>query len=316
LDYLGLFQPTLSFGAAVLGARLQRGSMSISLGDVLDFLLTVWVAYLVSAFIRFALHEDVYPRIHLPRGISYAVSSLLNYVIVAVGFVLALGALGVDLGKLTILAGAFGVGIGFGLQSVVNNFVCGLILLFERPIHVGDAVEVGTISGEVRRIGIRASTVRTGQGAEILVPNAQLIAEQVTNWTLNDKQRRIDVPVGGNYGAPPGKVVEILEGVAHAHPGVLQTPAPKAYFTGFGDSAMNFELRAWTDQFDRWFQIRSELATAVYTALQDAGIRIPFPQREVLIVRTPGAAPETPGQVVSPGAPDGSGSSEKPVVHG
>jgi potassium efflux system protein len=142
------------------------------LGDVIDFALTVWVAYLVSAFIRFALEEDVYPRIHLPRGVSYAVSSLLNYVIVAVGFVLALGALGVDLGKLTILAGAFGVGIGFGLQSVVNNFVSGLILLFERPIHVGDAVEVGDLSGQVRRIGIRASLVRTGQGADMIVRNS------------------------------------------------------------------------------------------------------------------------------------------------
>ena len=285
LDYVGLFQPTLSFGAAVLGARLQRGSMSISLGDILDFVLTVWVAYLVSAFIRFALHEDVYPRMHLPRGISYAVSSLLNYVIVALGFVLALGALGMDLSKVTLLAGAFGVGIGFGLQSVVNNFVSGLILLFERPIHVGDAVEVGTISGEVRRIGIRASTVRTGQGAEIIVPNAQLITEHVTNWTLSDRQRRIDLPVGVNYSARPGKVMEMLEAVAHAHPGVLNTPAPKAYFTGFGDSAIHFELRAWTDHFEQWFQIRSELATAVYEAGHAAGMSFPFPQREVRLLR-------------------------------
>jgi small-conductance mechanosensitive channel len=285
LDFVGVFQPALAFGAAVLSARLQRGSMSISLGDVIDFVLTVWVAYLVSAFIRFALEEDVYPRIHLPRGISYAVSSLLNYVIVAVGFVLALGALGVDLGKLTILAGAFGVGIGFGLQSVVNNFVSGLILLFERPIHVGDAVEVGTISGEVRRIGIRASTVRTGQGAEIIVPNSQLIAEQVTNWTLSDRQRRIDLPVGVNYGALPREVVEMLETVAHAHPGVLKTPAPKAYFTSFGDNAIHFELRAWTDQFEQWFQIRTELATAVYVASQAAGMSFPLPQREVRLIR-------------------------------
>jgi small-conductance mechanosensitive channel len=284
LDYIGLFQPTLSLATAVLTARLQRGSMSISLGDILDFVLTVWVAYLVSAFIRFVLQEDVYPRIHLSRGISYALSSLLNYVIVALGFVLALGALGMDLSKVTLLAGAFGVGIGFGLQSVVNNFVSGLILLFERPIHVGDAVEVGDVTGEVRRIGIRASTVRTGQGAEIIVPNAQLIAERVTNWTLSDRQRRIDLPVGVSYSAPPRKVIEMLETVAHAHPGVLRTPAPKAYLTGFGDSAINFELRAWTDQFEGWFQIRSELATAVYDAGHAAGISFPLPQREVRVL--------------------------------
>ena len=310
LDFVGVFQPALAFGAAVLSARLQRGSMSISLGDVIDFILTVWVAYLVSAFIRFALEEDVYPRIHLPRGISYAVSSLLNYVIVAVGFVLALGALGVDLTKLTILAGAFGVGIGFGLQSVVNNFVSGLILLFERPIHVGDAVEVGTISGEVRRIGIRASTVRTGQGAEIIVPNAQLITEQLTNWTLSDRLRRVDLPVGVNYGAPPRKVIELLLAVAHAHPSVLQNPAPQAFFTGFGDSAINFELRAWTGDFGNWYRIRSELATAVYDAVKAAGSSFPFPQREVRLLRdVPGAPAATPAVPQPSPAPFG-GSAE------
>ena len=156
----------------------------------------MWLAYLVSAFIRFALSEDVYPRTRLTRGISYAISSLLNYVIIALGLLLALGALGLDLTKVTILAGAFGVGIGFGLQSIVNNFVSGLILLFERPVHVGDIVEVGTTSGEVARIGIRASTLRTWQGAEVIVPNAQLVTERVTNWTLSDRTRRIDLRVG------------------------------------------------------------------------------------------------------------------------
>jgi small-conductance mechanosensitive channel len=302
LDYIGLFQPTRSLATAVLTARLQRGSMSISLGDVLDFVLTVWVAYLVSAFIRFVLQEDVYPRIHLSRGISYALSSLLNYVIVALGFVLALGALGMDLSKVTLLAGAFGVGIGFGLQSVVNNFVSGLILLFERPIHVGDAVEVGDVTGEVRRIGIRASTVRTGQGAEIIVPNAQLIAERVTNWTLSDRQRRIDLPVGVGYSAPPRAVIKMLEAAAHAHAGVLRTPAPKAYFTGFGDSTINFELRAWTDQFEGWFQIRSELATAVYDAGHAAGISFPPPQREVRVLRDgPDPSVDTVSGTLRPG---------------
>ena len=292
----------------MLSARLQRGSMSISLGDVIDFVLTVWVAYLVSAFVRFALEEDVYPRLHLPRGISYAVSSLLNYVLVAVGFLLGLGALGVDLGKLTILAGAFGVGIGFGLQSVVNNFVSGLILLFERPIHVGDAVEVGDLSGQVRRIGIRASLVRTGQGADMIVPNAQLITERLTNWTLSDRLRRIDLPVGVNYGTPPETVIQTLEAVAQAHPHVLRQPAPRAFFTSFGDSAVNFELRAWTDQFDQWFQIRSELAGAVYDAVHAAGMSFPLPQREVHIVHGRGAAPTILAPVPPAGALEGAGS--------
>ncbi|MGH7345993.1 MAG: mechanosensitive ion channel family protein, partial [Candidatus Rokuibacteriota bacterium] len=230
LDYAGLFQPTLSFVQAVLAARLGRGAIDFSVGDVLEFVLTVWLAYVVSAFLRFVLQEDVYPRTQMTRGISYAVSSLLNYVILALGFVLALGAIGLDLTKATILAGAFGVGLGFGLQSVVNNFVSGLILLFERPIRVGDIVEVADLQGEVSRIGLRASTVRTYRGADIIVPNAQLVTERVTNWTASDRRRRIDIPVGVDYGSAPDKVVEVLEAVAREHLEILTQPPPQAVF--------------------------------------------------------------------------------------
>jgi len=285
LDYVGLLQPALSFGGTVLATELGRGSIRISVGNMLEFIVTVWIAYLFSAFIRFILREDVYPRTHLTRGISYAISSLLNYVIIALGFLLALGVLGLDLTKMTILVSAFGVGIGFGLQSVVNNFVSGLILLFERPIHVGDIVEVGDLSGEVSRIGIRASTVRTWQGAEIIVPNAQLVTERVTNWTLSDRTRRIDLRVGVDYGSAPEKVVQVLEAVARAHPQIMQTPAPQAVFSAFGDSSINFQLRAWTNRFEHWPQIQTELAAAVYAALHAAGMSLPFPQREVRLLQ-------------------------------
>ena len=217
-----MLQPALSFGQAVLDAKFERGAISISPGGVLEFVLTVWAAYLLSAFIRFVLKEDVYPRIGIATGKSYAVSSLLHYFILALGFTVAIAALGVNLSKLTVLTGAFGVGIGFGLQSVVNNFVSGLILLFERPIHVGDTVEVGDLLGKVRRIGIRASTVHTRQGADIIVPNSQLISEKVTNWTLSDQLRRIDLPVGVNYSAAPKEVIKVLENVAHGKPSHIE----------------------------------------------------------------------------------------------
>jgi potassium efflux system protein len=282
LNYVGLLELTASLGEAVLDTKLGRGPIQISLGNILEFIVTVWVAYLVSAFIRFALQEDIYPRTRMTRGISYAVSSLLNYVLIALGVVLALGALGLDITKVTVLAGAFGVGIGFGLQSVVNNFVSGLILLFERPVHVGDIVEIGDhLAGEVSRIGIRASTVRTWQGAEIIVPNAQFITDRVTNWTLSDRTRRIDLRVGVDYGSPPEKVLEVLEAVGRAHPQVLKSPAPQAVFIEFADSAITFELRAWTGHFERWARIQTELAAAVYAALREAGMSIPFPQRDV-----------------------------------
>jgi potassium-dependent mechanosensitive channel len=244
----------------------------------------VWLAYVVSAFLRFVLQEDVYPRTQITRGISYAVSSLLNYVILTLGFLLALGALGLDLTRATILAGAFGVGLGFGLQSIVNNFVSGLILLFERPIRVGDIVEVGDLQGEVSRIGIRASTVRTYQGADIIVPNAQLVTERVTNWTASDRRRRVDIPVGVDYGSAPEKVVEVLVAVAGAHPEILKQPLPQAVFSTFGDSAINYELRAWTNHIERWTTIRTDLAVRVYAALREAGMTVPFPQREVRLL--------------------------------
>jgi small-conductance mechanosensitive channel len=284
LDYVGLLEPTLSFGMALLAVKLERGSISVSVEDVLAFVLTVWAAYLLSAFIRFVLQEDVYPRKNVPHGMAYAASRLLHYSILALGLVVGIGVLGVDLTKVTVLVGAFGVGLGFGLQDVVNNFVCGMILLFERPIHVGDMIEIGNLLGEVRRIGIRASTVRTAQGADIVMPNSQFITANVTHWTLSDRLRRIDLPVGVNYSAPPQKVIEVLEAVALAHPKILRNPQPQVLFLGFGDSSINFELRAWTDQFSDWFNIRSELAVAVYDAVNAAGMSFPFPQREVRLI--------------------------------
>jgi small-conductance mechanosensitive channel len=156
-----------------------------------------------------------------------------------------------------------------------------MIVLFEQPIRVGDIIQMGEIGGEVRRIGIRSTTVRTGEGAEVIVPNASLVAEKVTNWTLSDRMRRVDVSVGVAYGNAPEKVLELLRGVAAAHPYILADPKPVAFFIAFGDSALNFELRAWTDRFDESAAIRSELSVAVYAALRAAGIEIPFPQHDV-----------------------------------
>ncbi|HEY2917552.1 MAG TPA: mechanosensitive ion channel domain-containing protein, partial [Candidatus Binatia bacterium] len=284
-SYLGLLDPAWSLGQALLAAKLERGSIAISLDNVLEFFLTVWLAYLLSRFLRFVLQEDVYPRIHLAPGLSYAASSLLNYIILALGFVAGLGVLGVDFSKVSILAGAFGVGIGFGLQSIVNNFVSGLILLFERPIHVGDTVEVGNLQGTVRRIGIRASVIHTGAGADIIVPNSQLVTDKVTNWTLSDRLRRVDLPIGVNYGADPKKVIELLEQVARTHADVLREPGPRALFMGYGDSAINFELRVWPSHFNQAAQVKSDLAAAVYDAVNAAGMSFPFPQREVRLLR-------------------------------
>jgi small-conductance mechanosensitive channel len=281
LVWFEIFDWTNALVRSVLSAHLNVGEIQISLGDVIAFVLTVVVSFMLSRLIRFFLEEEALPRMRLRRGVGNAISTLLHYIILLLGFIFALSAAGMDFSRVALFAGAFSVGIGFGLQSVVNNFVSGLILLFERPVQIGDMVEVGTLQGEVRRIGARSSTVRTFDGAEVIVPNANLITEPVVNWTLSDRRRRLDLEVGVAYGTEPEAVLELLEGVAEAHDLVLETPQAQALFLEFGDSSLNFRLRVWIPRFEEGFSIRSQLTVGINAALRDAGITIPFPQRDL-----------------------------------
>jgi small-conductance mechanosensitive channel len=276
-----LFEPASGAMRAIFNASLKVGKIEISAGDVLAFILTIWVAFALSRLIRFFLEEEAFPRMRLRRGVGNAIATLLHYIVLLFGFVLALSAAGMDFTRVALFAGAFSVGIGFGLQTVVNNFVSGLILLFERPIQIGDMVEVGTLRGEVRRIGARSSTVRTFDGAEVIIPNANLINEPVVNWTLSDRRRRLDLSVGVAYGTDPEAVLKLLQGVAEENSAVLETPKAEALFLEFGDSSLNFRLRVWIPRFEEGFTIRSQLTVAINAALRDAGIHIPFPQRDL-----------------------------------
>ena len=283
LHEIGVMTSIEAAAQFALAASYTRGSVSISLGDVAAFALTVTAAFALSSIVRFVLEEDVYPRVGLPRGAPYAVSRLIHYTAILSGFVLAIAALGVDLNRITILAGAFGVGIGIGLQNVVANFVAGLILIMERRIHVGDSVQLGDLQGQVREIGGRASTIRTWDGAEVIVPNSTLTSQQVTNWTLSDRLRRVVVPVGVTYTADPQRVLTILRNVATAHPKALGDPPPLALCTGLGDSRLNFELRVWTAHFEDAESVLSQLTLGVCAALREARIEIPYPQQDVHI---------------------------------
>jgi len=283
LHWFALEDDVERLGLAVLEYRVTRGFVSLSLGDVLAFIATVWLAFLVSRFVRFALEEDVFPRLPMGRGLPYAISSLLHYLILLLGFLAAVGAMGVDLNRVTLLTGAFGVGVGFGLQTIVNNFVSGIILLLERPIQVGDAIQMTDLDGEVRRIGIRSTTVHTWRGAEVIVPNATLISGNLTNWTLSDRTRRFELTVGVAYGSDPQRVIDVLRDAAASVTGVLKNPGPVVLFQSFGDSSLNFEVRAWTARFEEWAAVHSQVAVAVNVALKAAGIEIPFPQRDVTL---------------------------------
>jgi potassium-dependent mechanosensitive channel len=274
LGFFGLLSPLLTATKAALSATVSIGALSVSLGSVLAFVIAIWASFLVSRFLRFLLEEDVYTYFVFSQGIPYAISTMVHYVILLIGFFVALGALGIDLTKITILAGAFSVGVGIGLQNVINNFVSGLILLFERPIKIGDIIEVAGNVGEVRRIGIRASIIKTADGSEVIIPNGSLISGQVTNWTLSDRRRAVEVSVSVYAGTDPERVAELLKSTAANHPNVAKEPAPQVHVTNWTASAISFQLRVWTDRHEKWAQLRSELSVAVNRALARAKIAL------------------------------------------
>lgn len=266
----------------LMDVEWKVGTGSISLGGIIGFTIAVVLTVFITKFIKYILEDEIFPRITLPRGVPGAISMLVRYVIVAFGIFVALIAAGLELSKFSLIAGALGVGIGFGLQSIVFNFIAGLILAFERPIQKGDTIEIGTLFGDVTNIGVRASTVRTYDGSEVMVPNGNLISNDLTNWTLSDRKKRREVKVGVAYGNNPREVMELLAKVAGEHEEVLLNPKPWPLFEGFGESSMNFRVLFWTN-LDRGMTIKSEVAMNIYDALIDAGIHIPFPQTDLHI---------------------------------
>jgi potassium efflux system protein len=252
---------------AVLTYTVPYAPIPLSLAPILIFGVTIWLTLLVSRFVRFVLAEEVYPKLNLGAGIPYTASTLVHYLILVVGSLFALAAVHIDLSRYAVLAGALGVGLGFGLQNIMNNFVSGIILLFERPIKVGDVIQVDTSVGTVESIGIRASVIRITNGSEIIMPNGNLISNPVTNWTFSNRQRVITIPVAVAAASDPQKVMGLLIDTAKANPMVLKDPPPQALFTSFTGATRNFELRAWTNSQDSWMQVQSNLALAISAAL-------------------------------------------------
>jgi len=307
LNAFRIFRPIKDAVLAVLTHPLKFGQISLTLGGVLLFFFSVWLAFWAARTVRVVLQEEVLPKMSLPRGVGNSISSLTYYAMVLFGLFFALAAAGFEVSQLAIVIGALSVGIGFGLQNVVNNFVSGLILMFERPIQPGDVVEVAGTSGKVREIGMRATTLTTFEGADVVVPNGVLLNEKLINWTLSDMDRRIDVNVGVAYGTDPNRVLELLMDVTKSTPGIASVPEPTILFAGFGASSLDFAIRAWTNNFGDWVKIRSQLTVRVHDAIIAAGIVIPFPQQDVhLRTITPAAGAALAGLGQPPGTRAGS----------
>ncbi len=266
----------------IFSRGLMIGSGKITLGVVVMAFAALYGSLLVSWSVQSLLLEEVLPRRQMARGVQFAITRLIHYALVFVGFIIALRILGFGLTNLTIIGGALGVGVGFGLQAIVNNFASGLILLFERPIKVGDTIQVGSDMAVIKRLGLRATVVQTLDNAEIVIPNSDLITNKVTNWTLANRVVRVRIPVGVAYGTDIGKVLSILLACAEGNPKVLQQPKPQALFLAFGDSALNFELRVWISEFmESTGEIQSELNRAINEKFRENDIEIPFPQADL-----------------------------------
>ena len=243
-----------------------------------------WVIALVicnSLLRRFVL-QRLLARTHFDPGLRFAISRIFGYLFLILGTYIALLVNGIDLSSLAVIAGAVGIGLGFGLQNIVSNFVSGIILLAERPVAIGDRIEVAGVAGQVKQINLRSTTVVTNDNITIIVPNSELVSNTVTNWSHGDPKVRIRLPIGVAYGTDPEKVHSVLLKVASEHPDILKEPAAAVFFDNFGDSSLNFEMAVWTmNRAHNPRRFRSELNFAIEKALRTHNIEIPFPQRVV-----------------------------------
>jgi potassium-dependent mechanosensitive channel len=281
LRFFRIYRPLLDWTVAVLSYHIRIGVLTISLGSSAGFVAAVWVATWLAKTVRLVLSQDVLPKVSLPRGLGNTISTLTYYAILFLGLLLALAIAGFHIGELAIVFGALSVGIGFGLQDVVKNFVSGLILMFERPIQPGDSVDVAGVSGTVREIGMRATILTTPDGADVVVPNGVLLAEKLTNWTLRGNSRRITVSVVTSYGVDPRKTLELLARLATQVEGIASAPPPVAILTGLTTGALEFSLMAWTKDKTDWVRTRSLLNVSIRDGLAEAGIEVPLPQRDL-----------------------------------
>jgi len=238
-------------------------------------------------------------RLQVEEGLRYTMLRISHYVILAVGAVFALQFVGIDLGGLAVIFGLLSVGIGFGLQNVASNFVSGVILLFERPIVIGDRITVGDLEGDVTAIKMRATTIQSLDNISIIVPNSDFISGKVVNWSHGGQMIRLQIDVGVSYGSDIDLVFRALREIAASNSSVLTNPKPDILLTSFGDSALNMRLRVWIDDPKMHHNIRSDLNCAIVRKFREVGIEIPFPQRE-LHVRSPLAISQLEKEPIQP----------------
>ena len=261
---------------------IELGDSRLTLDSIVKLLVIMVLVVLVERYLRRLLRRRVFARTHLEPDLQYALSRFVGYCFIAVGFFFAFRVVHLDLSSLAVIVGGLGIGIGFGLQNIVSNFVSGLIILAERPIALGHRVEVGGVAGQVTKISLRSTVVVTNDNITIIVPNSNFITNPVTNWSYGDPKVRLRLPLGVAYGSDVEKLRRVLLEVAVENPSVLKDPSPMVRFLEFGDSSLNFELAVWTIDMARSpTRFRSDLYFAIERKLRENNIEVPFPQRDL-----------------------------------
>jgi len=270
-------------------------SSKITVASLLALILLFGLVIVAERVVRQHFITRLLRRTHLEPPMQFALARVLGYALLGLGFLISLQMVGVNLSSLTFLAGAAGVGFGFGLQNIISNFISGLIILAERPIAIGDRVEIGGVAGQVKEISLRSTTVVTNDNIAIIVPNADFITQRVTNWSYEDPRVRFRIPFGVAYGTDLTKLRKLMLEVADEHPKALKDPKAELFFVGFGDSSLNFELGVWSSEVinsPRGF--RSDLFFAMEQKLRENDIEIPYPQQDLHVRTVVGEARPVP----------------------
>lgn len=291
LDSLYMLDLILDFSYEFLEKPRNILNASFTFAQVFVFVLAIYFAGFISNTVAFfaSIKDEQYAGARSKRLGSSIL--LIRLGIFTLGIIIAFAASGIPVDKIAIVLGALSVGIGFGLQTIVNNLVSGIILAFERPIQIGDTVQVGQIEGIVKEIGIRSSKIKNWDGADIIIPNGDLLAHQLTNWTLSDKKRRVELIIGVAYHSDMDRVTKLIEEQLTVE-GILHLPAPRVFLQTFADNSVNFRVLFWVDDVDVWVAIRDKVMRGIFKSFQENGVEIPFPQRDIYVKSFPGLIQE------------------------
>lgn len=262
----------------------RLGDTSFTVGSIFYFLISLFLLYYLTAKLRNFFVHRVLLRYNYDIGVRQSIGSIIRYGLLAIGLIVIFQNSGLNMSSLGLVVGALGVGIGLGLQTITNNFVSGIIIMFERPVKIGDKIEVGTVTGNVVHIGARATTVLTNDNISVIVPNSDFVTSKVVNWSHSERKVRFNFDVFTSYRENPDNIKKLLLEVAAENKGVLKEPAPDVLFVEYGESALKFYLRIWTTVYvDRPVVLKSQLYYSIFRKFREHGVEIPYPQRQLHI---------------------------------